>query len=212
MQIRVDKRGLKTAEAVVKRGGDAFAKATRAAGFELRGKMKEGIQAQAPGGEAWPPPHPWTKYGSLRNVFAWRRSGGKRTWSATRYIRQRRRMSITGDKKPLARLAGAVRVRQDASGGLGSQGGQVKVRIGFLGRRGGYLAGYHAEAHRQPVTARMRRFLFAAGLGVRAMPLQIPARPIVPPVHRRYGPLVPGFIRSRVAAAIAGNSARDTKL
>lgn len=212
MQIKVDKRGLERAEKTMHQGAKVFAKATVSAGFELRGRIKEGMKAQAPAGEAWPAAHPWTRHGSLRNIWGWRRRGSKTTWSATRYMRKRTRMSLGGDKRPLARLVNAVRLRQEWASSLGSQSTSARVRIGFLGRRSGFLAGYHAEAHAQRVTPRMRRFLFAAGLGIRAGSLKIPARPAVEPVYRRYGGRVPAFVRSRVAAALAGQSGQGIKL
>jgi hypothetical protein len=191
ISVELDRKIIQLPERV--RG--AYLKAMRGAAFELRQKMKEGMAAEAPGGETWPPLASWSRRTTWNRLGQLRRRRSRRgaTPTSSRFLTK---------KRGLSRLARALEVRQ--------QGGAYAV--GFLKPRAAYLAGYHAEPHTQAVTPRMRRFIFAMGLALGKSQLKIPARPVVPPVYRAYGHRIPEFVRLRLAAILRGSSGREVKL
>jgi hypothetical protein len=96
-----------------------------------------------------------------------------------------------------------VRLQKSAGGDT------TRVRVGFLTDKVARLAAYHAEDHTVPVTAKMRRLIFAVGLGIRKTSLFIPRRRHVEPVLEKNRALIPQFLRARVNAAAAGIDPRS---
>jgi hypothetical protein len=182
------------------------------AGFFLRGQIKEGILAEAPGGERWPPLHPWSRLKLQR--WRWRRYKFGHTEIAER-VRVRGPGRKGGKGTALRRLARAVRYRKFVDAGPGGAVARTKVRVGFLSRSAARLAAYHAGGpHTVPVTPAMRRLFFAVGLGLKAgtKVLRIPRRAHVELVERKYAGRIKYFIGRRVASALAGGSPRGVSL
>lgn len=124
---------------------------------------------------------------------------------------KRKHKGRTGWKKPdyaafpLKKLIPAVQYRAE---GDASPGSEFRVRIGFLGKRAKELAAKHAEGFTIPVTERMRRKFFAAGLMLFASSIKVPKREHVGAVHRRHHDRIAEFARRRINEALAG---RDPK-
>jgi len=104
----------------------------------------------------------------------------------------------TKGRTPLKKLAAGARYEKTGSSA------ETRVRIGFLNPRLAQLAAYHAVAHDVPVTPKMRRLIFAVGLGIAKRTIHIPARPHVDPVYRKNQAHIAGFCEKRVKAAWAG--------
>jgi hypothetical protein len=202
--LKVWDTATKEVEAKVRQTSQAFAQATISAGYELRAAVKEGMRAEAPGGEAWPPAHPWTRAGIIRRA----KSRMTRAKKQGKGLRAPRRTTITGNKKALGKLAGAVRL--DKTGG--GEGQETRVRVGFLTARVAELAAYAASGpHIVPVTPKMRRFLFAAGLVIFAKSLKIPRRPHVEVVFAKNSARVQTYIDACVKTKLAGGDPRGFK-
>jgi hypothetical protein len=167
------------------------------AGFRLRELIKGGMRQQAPGDVFWPTPSSWIQYGTslaararLVQRRASRRKRGPRTPDNP--------LSSTKNRIPLSRLAAGARYQKSETES------ETRVQIGFLNARLAQLAAYHSEAHTVPVTARMRRLIFAVGLGISKSSLHIPARPAVGPVYRKNHARISGFCQQRSWAAFRG--------
>ena len=208
MKIELDDRAtpflIKTGKLVPK----ATAGGIKAAAFQLRQRIKEGMLAEAPGGQRWPSLHPWTKY----KVF---QKAAKKRFAALakgRTVKPMTKFSIIGGKESaLRRLAYAARYKfyQDT---FESGAAQSKARIGFLTPSARRLAEYHAAGpHQVAVTAKMRRKIFAVGLGIRAAAIRIPQRAHVELVYRANEWRVVKFLRSRIYAAIAGQDPKQVE-
>jgi hypothetical protein len=185
----------------------AHSDALAASGFRLRQLTQSGMRQQAPGGVAWPPASPWVQFGvSL---------AGRARMAQRRLARRKRAPKTpppalygTKGRTPLQKLAAGVRYQKQVQAGPDGSIAQTTVRTGFLTSRLAELAAYHAEAHTVPVTAKMRRLLFAVGLGISKSTIHIPARPHVEPVFRKNQARIEGFVKQRTDAAWRGQDAR----
>jgi len=188
----------------------ATSRALISAGYYLRQSLKTGIKAEAPGGEAWPRTHPWTRYGILRTQWRTRTyKFGKTSMSEKSRVSGRSRVAITGKKTALARLAGAACYVKQVFPSPGGGVGETAVRIGFLTPSAARRARYHAESdHVIQVTPRMRRYLFAMGV-LPPRKIVIPKRRHAEPVEKANRQRVINYVRSRVITALSGGSGRD---
>jgi hypothetical protein len=175
----------------------AHAGALASAGFRLRARLKTGMRQQAPGDIIWPRASPWIQYGS--SLLARARQVQYRAERRKRGPKMPEQPLGTGRERiPLGRLAAGARYQKIQAGDT------IRVLVGFLNARLAKLAAYHTEAHAVPVTAKMRRLIFAVGLGIRKGTIQIPARPAVGPVYRQNQARIAGFCRQRTEAAWRG--------
>ena len=177
------------------------------AGYNLRQSIKRGMLKEAPGGEKWPPLHPWSRYRLIakgKRTFSRRKQAGKRT---TRKIR---RINIGGKPQTaLKRLAAAVRYRKFVDRGSEGNIENTRVKVGFLSRRAAELAEYHASGpHLVPVSPKMRRMMFAMGLVLTRSQISIPRRRHVEVVYERNKGKIADFIRRRVEARVGGMNPR----
>lgn len=196
LSLKVYDRATKWVENNTRAAAAAHIGALKSSGFRLRDLIKSGMQQQAPGGAKWPPGHFWTRTQQLRQSMrrhARAQKSGGRTRQATKAL-------LTGAKQPLQRLARAARYTFQSGG----QPGAGAVRIGFLTAGAAQRAAYHAVEHTIPVTAKMRRMIFAAGFMIRKSSFKIPARPAVEPVYRQNRARLTGFVQQRTNAAWAG--------
>ncbi len=181
--------------------GGAHASALKSSGFRLRQLIKQGMKEQAPGGQTWPQASPWVQFGSslAARARAIQRRVEKRKSSSAKPPR------LTGSKSrtPLSRLAGGVRYETSGADS------DIRVRIGFINPRLQQLAAYHAVPHAVPVTGKMRRLIFAVGLGISKRTITIPARPHVEPVYRRNHARIAGFCQQRTNAAWGGKDPKS---
>lgn len=171
--------------------------ALASAGFRLRELIKGGMRQQAPGDVFWPTPSSWIQYGSslaARARMVQRRASKRKRGPKT----PENPLSSTKGRIPLSRLAAGARYQKSDSGD------ETRVRVGFLTAKLAQLAAYHSESHTVPVTSRMRRLIFAVGLGIGKSTLHIPARPAVGPVYRKNHARIAGFCQQRTAAAFRG--------
>jgi hypothetical protein len=160
------------------------------------------MRQQAPGDVIWPAASPWVQFGA---------SLAGRARTAQRRLERRKRgpkkpppkIYATKGRTPLARLAAGVRYEKSQAGDT------TTVRVGFLNAKLAQLAAYHAEAHTVPVTAKMRRLIFAVGLGISKSSITIPARPHIGPVYRKNQARIAGFCQQRVNAAWAGQDPKS---
>jgi len=195
--LRITDGATKFAQERAKAAAAAHISALASSGYRLRQRVKEGMKQQAPGDVTWPAPSPWVQFGP---------SLAGRARSQQRRLERRKRgprptdQALFGTKgrTPLAKLAAASRYEKLTSGG------ETRVRVGFLNARLQQLAAYHAEAHTVPVTAKMRRLIFAVGLGIRKTTISIPKREHVGAVYRRFHGRVADFIQKRIWAAFGG--------
>jgi hypothetical protein len=199
--LKIQNWATKLVQERTKAGAKAHSDALISAGYRLRQLTQIGMRQQAPGEVAWPTASPWVQYGSsllararMTQRRAERRKRGPRTPAQP--------LQGTKSRTPLKRLASAVRYQKQIAGD------QTIVRIGFLSPAIAKIAAYHAEAHTVPVTAKMRRLIFAVGLGISKASIHIPARPHVSAVYRRNHARIAGFAQQRINAAWAG---RDPK-
>jgi hypothetical protein len=200
MALRIQNWATKYVDERTKAASKAHSDSLASAGFRLRQLTQQGMRAQAPGDVTWPAPHPWTQYGLLRKstrAFARAQARGKSRRAVTR-------VSLTGDKKPLSRLASAVRYQKKIAAGPDGTVSQTTVRVGFLTSAAAERAAYHAEAHTVPVTLKMRRKIFAAGLVILAGTIKIPKREHVAAVYRKNHARIAGFCQQRINRAWAG--------
>jgi hypothetical protein len=190
----------KMVEERAKAAGQAHASALKSSGFRLRQLIKQGMKEQAPGGEAWPRASAWVQFGS--SLAARARAIQRRTDKRKRQPAKPPGLTGSKGRTPLSKLAGGARYETTGADN------DIRVRIGFLNPRLQQLAAYHAVPHTVPVTAKMRRLIFAVGLGISKSTINIPARPHVAPVYRKNQARIQGFCQQRINAAFAG---RDPK-
>ncbi len=185
----------------------AQSSALTSAAYNLRQIIKQGMLAESPGGESWPPLHPWTKYSLITKgsrSYRKRKEAGKK-------VNRIKKLAISGKAKTaLRRLAGATRykkqINRSASGGVD----QTAVLVGFITPSAAKWGEYHASGpHTVPVTPKMRRMLFALGLVVAGPQIRIPRRRHVEPVYAKNERAVVEFIRSRVEAQVSGGNPRS---
>jgi hypothetical protein len=176
----------------------AHSDALASSGFRLRQLTQAGMRQQAPGDVKWPEVHPWSQRGGLAKA---KRAYGRRQIKSGAWGKAGR---ISANKTPLSRLVGAVRYEKQVQGGPDGSVAQTTVRMGFINPRVAARAAYHAESHTVQVTPKMRRFLFAAGFGIRKSTITIPARPHVEPVYRKNPARIAGFVQQRINTAWAG--------
>lgn len=205
--VKIDASGLRNVIRTAVSASKEQSRAMLSAANTLRQQIKTGMQQGQPGGEAWPAPSRWTGLAALRSRYSMRTLKWGRTSYGERVRKKSRRnfLSLPPKGKPaLRRLSGAVRyakqVRPGAAGGVE----ETAVRIGFLNQSAARRAEYHATAgHTQTVTPKMRRFLFAVGLFIRARKIKIPQRRHVEPVYEREKNQIAAGIQARVNAALA---------
>jgi hypothetical protein len=199
--VKIDYRDLKKVTATAIRASKAQSSAMKSEGYRLKKEITTGMKAQHPGGETWPKAHPWTAMGLLRGRYVKR----TRKWGRTSMTWTERRKggakALKTDKTPLAKLANAVRYKAQEAGGAGG-GVAVNVRIGFLTSRAAKLAEYHATGGTMPVTSKMRRLIYAAGLSIHASSIKVPKRRHVEPVYEQNKELIAANVSKRVADAL----------
>jgi hypothetical protein len=203
MGLRIKDWATKQVQDRTRLASKAHSDALAASGFRLRQLTQTGMRQQAPGDVSWPAPSPWVQYGS---------SLAGRARMARRRLARRKRAPkqppplLYGSKgrTPLKKLAGGVRYEKQTQPGPGGSIAKTTVRMGFLNAKLASLAAYHAEDHTVPVTPKMRRLLFAVGLGISKSTIHIPARPHVEPVYRKNHARIPGFVQQRINTAWAG--------
>lgn len=202
--VKINYKDLKKVSQTSIKASREQSRAIASAGFMLQKAIKLGIKAQAPAGEAWPQAHPWTALGKLRGRLVQRRAKWGRTSMTWTERRRGGARDLKSGKKPLAKLAGAVRYRKYVDQGMtGGWINNTKVRVGFLTPKAGKLAEYHASGpHTQTVTDKMRRLLFAAGLGISKSQIKIPRRRHVEPVYERNRRMIENYISQRVGKVL----------
>jgi hypothetical protein len=99
-------------------------------------------------------------------------------------------------------------VRYEKSG-TGAPGETTRVRIGFLTSNVARIAARQAEGFSFPVTAKMRRMIFAAGFMIFKSQINVPKREIVAPVFRKNHARIARFVQERVNAAWAGKDPKS---
>jgi hypothetical protein len=200
MAVRVQDWATKTIQDRTQAASKAHSDALASSGFRLRQLTQSGMRAQAPGDVKWPEVHPWGQ-----RIATAKRKRARKMVKSGMWGKAGR---IAANKKPLSRMVGAVKYEKHLKSGTGGSISQTNVRMGFLTERIARLAAYHAEAHTVPVTPKMRRFLFAAGHGIRKTSITIPARPHVEAVYRQNHARIAGFAQARINAAWAGQDPR----
>lgn len=197
MEFRIHDWATDFAKKRTKAASQAHAGALASAGFRLRALIKGGMRQQAPGDVFWPRASSWIQYGSSllsRARLVQRRAERRKRGSGVA------EQALTGIKgrTPLSRLAAGVRYQK-------TQGSaETRVKIGFLNPSLAKLAAYHSADHTVSVTRRMRRLIFAVGLGISKSSIHIPARPAVGPVYRKNQARIAGFCQQRSWAAFRG--------
>jgi hypothetical protein len=200
--VKVHDQATKEAAAWVEAAGRAHGSALASAGYQLRQAITTGMKQQAPGGETWPEASPWVQYGP--SLLRRARAAQRRTERRRRGPRKSKQpLYGTKGRTPLGRLAAGARYEKSGSRG------DMLVRIGFINPKLARIAAYHAEAHTVPVTAAMRRLIFAVGLGIRKSSITIPKREHVAAVHRSYQHRVLAFVGKRTQAALAGQDPKS---
>jgi hypothetical protein len=207
MSIKVDASALKNVIRTVAGVSREQSRALISAGNTLRLEIKTGMMAESPGGDVWPPTSRWTGLAALRTRYYWRTLAGSKHFKYQERARKkskRQLLTLPDRGKPaLRKLANAVRyIKQTRTG---TDGGIefTAVRIGFLTPSAAKRAEYHAGAHVQTVTPKMRRFLFAVGLFIRSARIRIPPRRHVEPVYQKAKDRIAEGIRQRVASALS---------
>jgi len=203
MALRIHNWATKHVEERTRLASKAHSDALASTGFRLRQLTQTGMRQQAPGDVSWPPASPWVQFGS--SLLGRARQAQRRAERRKRGPRVPAR-PIYGAKgrTPLKKLAGAVRYTKEIQAGPSGSIAQTTVRMGFLNPTVARLAAYHADAHTITVTPKMRRLIFAVGLGIGKSTITIPARPHVGPVYRRNHARIAGFVQQRINAAWAG--------
>jgi hypothetical protein len=202
--VRVQNWATKYVEERTKAASRAHSSSLGAAGYALKSQITAGMRQQAPGGLPWPRASSWVQFGASL--------AGRARMSRRRLERRKRAPKTpppalygTSGRTPLKKLASGARYIKSSSGE------ETRVRIGFLTDRLAQLAAYHAVAHTVPVTAKMRRLIFAVGLGIRKSSLTIPARPHVEPVYRKNEARLQGFVKQRVNLAWGGQDPKSVQ-
>ncbi|MHB8071555.1 MAG: hypothetical protein ACYDHF_06350 [Candidatus Cryosericum sp.] len=199
--LRVVDRATKWAEGQIKAAAQAHGNALGSAGFRLKQLTSEGMRQQAPGDVIWPQPSPWVQFGP--SLAGRARTQQRRLSRRKRAPENPALLYGTAGRTPLRKLAAGARYQKSGSDG------EVRVLIGFLNPRLAAIAAYHAEAHTVPVTERMRRLIFAVGLGIGKKTITIPKREHVGAVYRRNQARVSGFCQQRINAALAGRNPKS---
>jgi hypothetical protein len=195
MALRIQNWATKYVEERTKAAASAHKSALASCGYNLRRLIQVGIRQRAPGDVVWPAAHPWTQFKTL--PFA-----AIRSWRKGRGRKPPRKLAINAPQgNAWPKLSRGVTYQTDM------QGDQIRVRVGFLSPAKKFAATL-AEGQTIPVTAKMRRRIFAAGLMIRSNSIHIPAHPHVEPVYRRNQARIAGFVQQRINAAWAG---RDPK-
>jgi len=199
--IKIHDQATQQAKEAMARSAKEHSRATGSAGYHLRLAVRTGMQREAPGGEAWPAGSPWLQFGS--SLLGRARAAQRRQAKRKRAPKNPSPLYGTKNRTALKKLAGAVRYEKHVSGSPES-GGTTLVRIGFLTFRVAELAAYHASGpHTIGVSPRMRRLIFAVGLGIRKSSITIPRRRHVEPVQEKNRSRITEFIRLRTLAALA---------
>jgi hypothetical protein len=208
MALRIQNWATKHVEERTRAASKAHSDALGSSGFRLRQLTQTGMRQQAPGDVAWPPASPWVQFGAslLGRARMTQRRAEKRKRGPKNPAPP---LSGTKGRTPLKKLSGAVRYEKQVQAGPGGSIAQTTVRMGFLNTKVATLAAYHAEAHTVAVTPKMRRLLFAVGLGISKSTITIPARPHVGPVYRKNHARIAGFCQKRTNAAWAGQDPRS---
>lgn len=197
IQCRITNWATDFAKKRTKAASQAHAGALASAGFRLRTLIKGGMRQQAPGDVFWPRASSWLQYGA--SLLARARMVQRRAEKRKRGPKvSEQALSSIKNRIPLSKLAAGVRYQKTQAAD------ETRVRIGFLNARLAKLAAYHSEAHTVPVTAKMRRLIFAVGLGIGKSTIHIPARPAVGPVYRKNHARIAGFCQQRSWAAFRG--------
>jgi hypothetical protein len=204
MALHIENWATKHVQDRTRQASKAHSDALVSSGFRLRQLTQVGMRQQAPGDVTWPAVHPWAQRGGLakaKRAFA-RRQVKSGAWGKSG------RISV--NKTPLSRLAGAVRYEKQVQSGPDGSISKTTVRMGFLKSSVARLAAYHADAHTVEVTPKMRRFIFAAGFGIRKSTIAIPARPHVGAVYRKNHSRISEFVQKRINVAWAGGDPKGT--
>ena len=188
--------------------------ALAAVGYRLKETIKKGMRAEAPGGEKWPPLHPWTRYGIIRLGWQrYKRGMTAKKESTRKKYRDVRVVRMAGQQTTaLRRLSQAVRYQrwknQNPDGSVRS----TKVRIGFIspGSPAEKIMSWHAAGkHTLEVTPRKRRMLFAMGIGTKIKAMTTPRRSAVEPVFRKNEHKIYSFIDQRIHTVLIGGDPKS---
>ncbi len=145
-------------------------KALKSAGWMVAKEIKSGIASGAPGGQRY----------KERMARA----------------RGRKLSKILGHQAPtdrtLGKLARAIGYRYYNDTGT--------VVVGWLSASAARLGAIHEKGRTIPVTTKVRRAFFAAGLGMRSSKtsIEIPARPTIEPMARMLKDRIPNYVQQKL--------------
>lgn len=148
-----------------------FRKALKSAGWWLRGEIKAGIRAGAPGGR------PYAPFSDITTGRLLRRKGQRRSRSQHR---------------PMGRLyqATVYKYYRDSN----------RVIVGWVSKSAEEIGLKQERGHVTQITPRMRRFFWASGIPLSKgkTTLVIPRRPTIGPEYRENAPKIPWYIEQKI--------------
>lgn len=157
-------------------------KGIKSAGWWIRKEIAAGIESGAPGGQPYAPPSSIT----VNRTFDSIRNRGR-----TKTGRWRRPRKLKTRKNQLGRLKQAARYKfySDSS----------RVIVGWVSKSAERLGMLHEKGGEVQVTARMRRFYWAAGIPIGSKTsIHIPARPTIGPEYRENAPQIPDYVERKI--------------
>ena len=167
-------------------------RALRHLGWWLRQELRQGMANNAPGGEQADP---------LSDIHVYRLFDDVRGRHKVYAIGSRRRLGARN-----LRMAGSIYGRLIRAVGYRHDPGRQMVQVGWLSSAAAARAAELQAGGRQPITARMRRFAFAAGvpLGRDKTHIDLPARPVIDPTFEAVRGEIPERVERRMALYIGG--------
>lgn len=169
-------------------------RALRHVGFYLRGQVKEGLASGAPGGRRFKKLSEIQQYRLLDEMNK-AMSIKKRKYYAHKRMKEK-------DKPYAGRMISAVTYKKSSDG--------WSVHIGWIRPKVASLARKLQAGFITPVTPRMRRFYFAAGIPLSAgkTSFYTPPRPVMKPVFDAEKREIGVRIEKRIAAYLKGASGK----
>lgn len=152
-------------------------KAVKSTAWYAQQEIKKGIRSGAPGGSTYAERMSAAKRHDIEDSS--KRGGSKR----------RRRAGVLGN------LLNAV----------GYQFKTAQVAIGWLSRSAVRIGSWHELGIDQPITPKMRRLFFAAGVGLKASTthIKLPSRPTYQPMFNHLRNLLPEYFRNKFISYLA---------
>lgn len=186
MDIRIEYEDMATPfmKQLVENNPKWIASALKSAAYHSQKAIKEGIRSEAPGGQTYAP----------HVLDDWHRAKLERAltgWNEKKYpIMGKLRQAVGYDK---------------------SQAGAGVVTVGWLSQSAARLGGKQQEGYETPMTERMRKAFFAAGMHPSKNKLMLDTRsrqtmaPMVPRVHE----IASATMQQKILSYLNGNGARS---